>query len=384
MTDTTCGNLHSMSPSLRRRRTSAFDRVRTRALAALVGGLLAPGCGGGTSAREPVPNPVTEPAKAVAPANARLDDDAAAERYLVLKEQLEADPELPKGGKFPAIRAELEAIANGAGAKPLRANAALLLGSMFEDRGDPRKALGFYQHAATLIPDDAGPHMALALASASAQDFAAAAKAQEQAARLDPDNLENWLALGELRVRAGDQEGGAQAYVAYELRRKGLIDGLTLHDAEGTPVISTDDRVACAEALAAAADQGTGYALVYALRRDPEAAVRATVARVMGAQRLDMYLPALQTQLAQESDAEVKEALTWAVAEIARDPVKIEPTERPRLPNEDPRATTSELPRADAPPQELTEQNTLAPPGEAKAPAGDGPPAGATDPPASP
>jgi tetratricopeptide (TPR) repeat protein len=367
MNDTSCGNLPWMSMSLRRRRIGFLGL----ALGMALGGLVAPGCGDGAPAREPVPNPEPGPAGvqagaeggagAEAKAKPPLDDDAAAERYLAIKAELEADPNLPKGPQFPALRAELEGIANGAGAKPLRANAALLLGSMLEDRGDPRKAAGFYQHAASLIPDDAGPHMALAVANAAAQDFAAAAKAQEQAATLDPDNLENWLALGELRMRAGDQAGGAQAYVAYELRRKGLIDGLTLHDAAGTPVVAAEDRIACAEALAAAADQGTGFALIYALRRDADAGVRATVARVMGLQRLDMYLSALQAQEAQERDADAKEAVAWALAEIARDPVKIEPTERPRLAADDPRATAGELPRAATPPAELTDQSTLAP-----------------------
>ena len=322
--------------------------------------------------RQPVPNPTPpEATKAEHEATAPPDDDAAADRYLAIKATLEADPSVAKGAEFPALRAELEAIANGAGEAPLRANAALLLGSMLELRGDHRKAAGFYQHAATLVPDDAGPPMALAVAHAAAGDPAEAAKAQEQAATLDPDNLENWLALGELRLRAGDQEGSAKAYVAYELRRKGLIDGLTLHDAEGTPVLSAADRIGCAEALAAAADQGTGFALVYALRRDPDPTVREAVARVMGIQRLDMYLSVLQIQSTEETDPAAKEAVGWALAEIARDPVKIEPTERPRLANDDPRATDGELPRADVAPTELTDDGTLAPAGDGTTPPAD-------------
>lgn len=374
MTITSCGNLHSMPATLRRRRSSFL----VRALAVLVGGLAAPGCGDGAPAREPVPNPAPPPAApdgkadAKADAGAPLDDDAAAERYLAIKAQLEADPGVARGPKFPALRAELEGIANGAPGKPMRANAALLLGAMLETRGDHQKAAGYYQHAATLIPDDAGPQMALAVASAAAGDLAAAAEAQDRAAALDPDNLENWLALGELRLRAGDQEGAAQAYVAYELRRKGLIDGLTLHDAEGTPVVSAEERMGCAEALAAAADQGTGFALIYALRRDPDPRVRATVARVMGIQRLSMFLPVLQTQATQETDPDAKAAVGEALAEIARDPVKIEPTERPRLAGDDPRATEGELPRAETAPTELTDASTLAPAGGAANEAGGG------------
>lgn len=383
MTDTSCGNLHSMPAPLRRWRS--FPRVR--ALGGLVTpavlgtalgawALVATGCGSGTPARDPVPNPQA-PAKAAdagapsAKADPAVDpDDAAAERYLALKAKLEADPAVAKGPEFPAMRAELEGIANGAQAKPMRANAALLLGAMLETRGDHRKAAGYYQLAATLIPDDAGPHMALALAYAAAKDLTEAAKAQEQAATLDPDNLENWLALGELRLRAGDQEGATQAYGAYELRRKGLIDGLTLHDAAGVPTMASEERIACAQALAAAADQGTGVALVYALRRDPDPEVRAAVAAVMGLQRLDMFVPALQTQAAEEADPGTKKEVEAALAEIARDPVTIEPTERPRLAGDDPRAAEGELPRAATAPAALTEASTLAPvDGAAPAPA---------------
>lgn len=387
MTDTSCGNLHPMSASLRRQRNSFLLALVVGALGAAV----APACGSGAPDREPVPNPKAAAEAgageagageagageadagkdAKASAKAPLDDDAAAERYLAIKAQLEADPGIAKGDQFPGLRAELEGIANGAQAKPMRANAALLLGSMFEARGDHTKAAGYYQHAATLVPDDAGPHMALAVANAAAGDFAAAAKAQDEAAKLDPDNLENWLALGELRMRAGDQDGAGKAYVAYELRRKGLIDGLTLHDATGTPVVSVEERIGCAESLAAAADQGTGFALIYALRRDPDPKVRATVAGVMGIQRLDMFAPVLQTQAAQETDPDAKAAVAEALAEIARDPVKIEATERPRLPGDDPRAAEGELPRAATAPTELTEASTLAPAGASTpAPAG--------------
>ncbi|MEX1368121.1 MAG: hypothetical protein AB1Z98_33640 [Nannocystaceae bacterium] len=296
------------------------------------------------------------------------DDDAAAGRYLEIKAKVDADPQVVSGAQFPQLRKDLEAIANGAAAPALRANAALLLGSMFDARGESLRASGYYQHAATLVPDDAGPHMALAVALAATADFEGAVKAQMRAATLDPDNLENWLGLGELHVRAGDREAAVQAYVSYEMRRKGLIDGLTLHDEAGTYVVGVDERIECANALAAAADQGTGVALVYALRTDPEARVRAAVARVMGTHRLDIYLPVLTTQLEQERDPEAKEALGWALAEIAADPVKIDATDRPRLPDDDPRAAPGEVPRAEAAPAALTEDSTLAP-NEAPAPA---------------
>lgn len=348
------------------RRTEVLG-MRTLALA--TGLTLFCGACDDAPARQPVPNPpAVEPPAADAdePGEPAVpDDDAAAGRYLEIKAKVDADPQVVSGAQFPQLRKDLEAIANGAAAPTLRANAALLLGSMFEARGESLRASGYYQHAATLVPDDAGPHMALAVALASTSDFEGAVKAQMRAATLDPDNLDNWLGLGELHVRAGDREAAVQAYVSYEMRRKGLIDGLTLHDEAGTYVVGVDERIGCANALAAAADQGTGVALVYALRTDPQARVRAAVARVMGTHRLDLYLPVLTTQLEQERDPEAKEAIGWALAEIARDPVKIDATERPRLPDDDPRAAPGEVPRAEAAPAAVTEDSTLAPSGEA-------------------
>jgi len=332
--------------------------------------VMAPGCDS-TAKREPVPNPTPavqqEASEEEVPA---LDDDAAEERLAKLDAEITANPETAKGARFPEIRAELEEIANGAAAPWRRASAAMLLGSLYHARGDSLRASGYYQHAAALIPEEAGPWMALASMRAAIKDYEGAIEAQKTATDLDPNNLENWLGLGELRIRLGDQQGAVDAYVSYEQRRKGLINGLTLHDAERVYVTGVDERVECANALAAAADQGTAVALIYSLRTDREPRVRATVARVMGLHRLELYLPVLQTQSKEENDPDAKEAVAWALAEIARDPVKIEATERPRLAEDDSRATEGELPRAAEAPVEFTEDSTLAPAGEATTPVG--------------
>lgn len=401
MTEPNCGNLHVMTSSLRDSRYLHWLRDIARRSAVGSGAALAVllAVGGCDSApeREPVPNPPAAAAETKTAdggeAKSFDDDDAAAERYLEIKDLVERDPGVAKGAQFPQLKKDLDAIANGAAAPTMRANAALLLGSLFDVRGEALRASGYYQHAAKLVPEDAGPHMALAVALAMSGDFEGAAQAQSTAATLDPDNLENWLALGELHMRAGKQDEATKAYVGYELRRKGLIDGLTLHDEAGVYVVGVEDRIGCAESLAAAADQGTGVALIYALRTDPEPTVRATVARVMGIHRLEIYEPVLRTQAAEEKDAGVKEAVEWAQKEIARDPVKIDPTERPRLPDDDPRAVQGEVPRAESAPVELTEENTRAgaeakppvdaPGGAAEAEAGAAPPAAPAAPPPS-
>jgi tetratricopeptide (TPR) repeat protein len=281
---------------------------------------------------------------------AELDDDALADRYLALRDRVTRTPELATGNGFGELSASLSEIANSAKDPHLRANASLLLGSLYETRGDRKTATAHYRHAAKLVPQDAGPWMALAVASAAADDLPAAVEAQARATELDPDNLENWLALGELRYRAGDQAEAAKAYAGYEQRRKGIIDGLTLTNTAGDYIIGEDERIGCAEALASAADAGTAVALSYALANDKSANVRAAVARAMGIHRLEAYQEALTRQLAIETDAAAKEAIEGAMADILADPIRVELGPRPQLPTDDPRRREDDAPaEGDAP-----------------------------------
>ena len=256
-----------------------------------------------------------------------MTDETRAERYTALRAGYDADPEA-FGGKpgtpaFTEVTAELRAITNEASDVHLRANAALLLGALHQERGQWAEAAGAYRRATVLVPDDAGPWMALARAEARQSDrLAEAITAQEKALELDPDNLENFLALGELLVRADRKDDATTIYAKYEVRRKGLIDGLTLTK-DGNYLVSIDERIACAEALAAASDLGTAVALMYALEKDPEPRVRAAVVDVMGLQRLVGYKEFLAKTLAKETDEGVRAAIVAAIAEIERDPVEL-------------------------------------------------------------
>jgi tetratricopeptide (TPR) repeat protein len=285
----------------------------------LCAGLALGACrGAGTSQDETAPVASSAPAEPEAPV---IDDDARARSYSSLRNRFEREPEamLPDDA-FAAARATLSEITNGARDVHLRANAALLLGALHELRKERSQAIDLYRHATKLVADDAGPHMALALALAAEGEHAEAVAVQEKVTELDPDNLENWLALGQMRMQAGDEQGGASAYVDYERRRKGLIDGLTLTK-DGNYLVSIEERIACAEALASAADVGTAMALLYALQIEPEASVRLAIVRTMGVQRLEGYRNQLEKRLSKEEDAEVREAIAWALGEIARDPV---------------------------------------------------------------
>jgi hypothetical protein len=53
--------------------------------------------------------------------------------------------------------------------------------------------------------------------------------------------------------------------------------------------------------------------------------VRERVAAIMGEQRLVGYQKLLETKLATEQVAEVKQAIEWALAEIQRDPIETAP-----------------------------------------------------------
>ncbi|MBC8067436.1 MAG: hypothetical protein IAG13_03805, partial [Deltaproteobacteria bacterium] len=258
-------------------------------LAALSGPMGMGGCGKDEGAEASGPSMTPSPSAPTPPA---VDDDALAMRYLELRAGYDAAPET-YGGKagspeLTEITAELRAMSNEARDVHLRANAALLLGAMHQARGGWEAAAGAYRRAAQLVPEDAGPHMALARALSETKDFKAAAEAQLRAVELDPDNLEQYLALGELRIKAGDNDSGAKAYADYEVRRRGLIDGLTLKH-EGAYKVSVEDRIGCAESLAVAADVGTAFALLYALEQEPEPKVRAAIVRAMGSHRFVGY-----------------------------------------------------------------------------------------------
>lgn len=270
----------------------------------------------------PRPEPLAEGA---APTQTEASDVVAPSleaRYETWRRRFDDDAALAQSSRFDEVQRDLSAVANEATDLHLRANAALLLGALYEARKAPGSAEGYYRLAAELVPDDAGPKMALALALAAQEKFAEAAQVQAAATALDPDNLENWLLLGELWHKADDDEKASAAYVDYERRRKGLIDGLTL-TRDGNYLVGREERIGCATALAVATDQGTAVALAYALRSDPDPVVRAAVAQMMGLQRLGWYRGVLEETLTKDADPKVRAAVTGALAEITRDPVDI-------------------------------------------------------------
>ncbi|MEZ4426057.1 MAG: hypothetical protein R3A51_00040 [Nannocystaceae bacterium] len=311
------------------------------------GVLVTPVCGllllGGVFACAPEtstsPAPVSKQAAPVKPAEP-VSDEALAERYLAAKGQIEALGEEADAAtivaKLDAVIPELRAVAESAKDPHLRANASLLLGNLYELRGDRRSAISFYEQARDLVPDEVDTYRALALALASDNQHARAAELQREVVARDPDDLGARLLLGELLVKAGEDADATVAYAEYEARRKGLMDGLTLQNKDGSYVRPPAERAECAFALAPARDNGTAFALLYALEHEQDAKVRAAIVETMGMQRLAAYKPALDKVVAAEDakpekDAALLEVLRWSLDEIARDPVDATPGPAPEL-----------------------------------------------------
>lgn len=282
---------------------------------------------------------VSKTAKAEAKAAAEptpLTDEAMAGRYLEIKERFAAlMPEDQAGPKrvLGEVGPELRQIAETARDPHLRANASLLLGTLHEANNDPRSAISFYRQAVSLLPEDAGVRRVLAMALASDKQFVAALPEQKLVVADDPDDLEAWLLLGEVALKAGQKDTATEAYAAYEMRRKGLLDAITLKSPDGTFPIPADQRAACARALIPARDNGTALALLYALEIETDPTVRQAIVEAMGTQRLAGYKTPLEQKLKTETAQEVKEALVWALAEIQRDPLDSRPGPAPLDPN---------------------------------------------------
>lgn len=252
-----------------------------------------------------------------------LTQEQAVELYRSSKARVEATQNLPKES-FDEIAADLRRITEEAEDAHLRANASLLLGTLFDERGDRRAALSFYRQARELVPDDPSTHAVLAIALADQKKWEEAIASQWKVVELAPDDLTGWLILGELHVKGGKVDEAAKVYGAYELRRTGLLNGLTKKQ-DGEYVKDEAHRAGCVEALAPAVDNGTAVALMYALESDPSPKVRERVAAIMGEQRLIGYLDHLRKRHAVEEDAEVKESMAWAIEQIEGDPVETAP-----------------------------------------------------------
>lgn len=332
-------------------------------------------CGGDSAAPKPAP---TAPAPVAA--KPAVDNDALAERYIAAKERFAALLPEDKGGPkriLDELGAGLREVADAAKDTPMRANASLLLGTLYEQSGDLRTAISFYRQASTLLPDEAGPAGVLALALAADGQFAAALTEQKKVVADDADDLGAWLLVGELAVKANEPETATDAYAGYEMRRKGLIDGLTLKAPDGPFTLPADQRAGCARALIPARDNGTALALLYSLKIETDPTVRLAVVEAMGSQRLAGYKKPLEEALKTEANQEVKEAVGWALAEIQRDPLDTRPGPTPVDPKAapaDPEATgtkTGEKPPAVEPPTAMKVEghNPADAKAEAKAPA---------------
>lgn len=230
-----------------------------------------------------------------------------------------------KDAQLAALGARLRAVVEHAKDPHLRANACVLAASMYDARKDYKTALSFYRQTIALVPQEPVGYALSALTLAKLKDFGQAVAMQQEVVRRDPDDLQAWLLLGELNVRAKRHEDATKAYAAYETRRTGLLEGLTRKNKQGEFALSAEERRKCVHALSAAPDAGTSLALVYALKSEPDATVRSALVDVMQEQRFMGYLRPLQEWKAQEPDPKIGLQIDGAIKAILADPVKTRP-----------------------------------------------------------
>ncbi|MCA9663542.1 MAG: tetratricopeptide repeat protein, partial [Myxococcales bacterium] len=202
-------------------------RARPWGAALLLAGLCA-GCNDPNTQAPPQPKSLTVDSPAE---QAKAKDDAYVDRYQQAKQRiadLDVGNPMAVKGAVNQLAPDLREIADKAKDSHLRANASLLLGSLYQTAGDNRSAIAFYRQARGLLPDEIEPARVLALALGADGQYKEAAALQVKVVEDDMDDLEAWLLLGELHLKAGDEEEAKKAYIRYEIRRKGLLDGLTL------------------------------------------------------------------------------------------------------------------------------------------------------------
>lgn len=88
---------------------------------------------------------------------------------------------------------------------------AMMLGTLWFDRGDPRAAVPLFENAARWEVNSPVPQRALGLAWSSAGDPRRALRHMEEACRLAPGDAELWFSLGLARAEAGQEQEALSA-----------------------------------------------------------------------------------------------------------------------------------------------------------------------------
>jgi tetratricopeptide (TPR) repeat protein len=192
---------------------------------------------------------------------------------------------------------------------PARAdNALLALASVRKDRGDLPGAVAFAEQVVAHRPKDTDALAVLIALAHENGDLQKEITAREKMVELDPDALDDRLALAGALTAAKEADRAKAAFLAYEDARVRLVTALGK-----SPEAAT--RRAAAEALGAAHDGGTARALVFAMT-DKDASVRAAAVRSVAAIGIAIdpeIRPALQKLSTLEKDPDVQTALHEAL-----------------------------------------------------------------------
>jgi len=88
---------------------------------------------------------------------------------------------------------------------------AMMFGSLWLERGEPGRAIPYFERASLWEPNVAAPHQNLALALSAAGRSREALSHCEEACRLEPDDPELWFSLGLAHAELGDANGAVTA-----------------------------------------------------------------------------------------------------------------------------------------------------------------------------
>ena len=189
-------------------------------------------------------------------------------------------------------------------------SAGLALGDIYTRQGRDEDAIEMYAFILERAPDTPEVHLAVGRKHAGAGRRGLAVASFEKALELQPSFLFLWVELGQLHAARGEQEASAKAFVTYEQELARLTKILEGGDAE-----ALEDRVEIVDILSFVEDERAVAALVHALSKDPNEAVRARAARALA----DSYALSAREQLELARAKDPSEAVRGAATAALKD-----------------------------------------------------------------
>ena len=203
-------------------------------------------------------------------------------------------------------------------------SAGLALGDIYTRQGRDEDAIEIYTFILERAPDTPEVHLAVGRKHAGAGRRDLAVASFEKALELQPSFLFLWVELGQLHAARGEQEASAKAFVTYEQELVRLTKILEGGDAE-----ALEDRVEIVDILSFVEDERAVAALVNALSKDPNEAVRARAARALADSYALSAREPLELARAKDPSEAVRGAATAALKDLETMEAEVEAASAP-------------------------------------------------------